>query len=983
MSSDNKSKSNYKSQNQGKRQSGRGGQGTGGYPKSAHRGGNDPKDVPMLRWGQQNNYREFKRLLTNYAGEKFGTVAYDIIELEKNPTVTPLDPKDYPDNDAFAVERKRMDYKQYLDKTAELEKQLPKLYSCMVSYLSQESLDAVKSEKGYAEARDKHDPFRLWSLIKATHRIDVSKSENQEVIKTRVRNGYQQVRQGAFESIIGYKERFDEALHLYNDYGNPNMDEKDVAMDFFTRLDEARYNDFKIRMLNDINMGLRKPPDNLNAMFQLAKNYVVSGKANLNKTSAGVVFNTMSADEVRGKNKTKKNKKDPKLIKSKDSNKEQSETEKKDPTEITCWECGELGHYKSKCPDLKKDGSTGEHNKVHLTTSELVFATGSPGFKWYEVLLDNQANISVVHPRLLTGLEEHNSTCSGISGLPFELPHVGELEGFFQCHSSPKLTASVLCQSDVEDKYKITYRQGHSYTVHLPGRDLVFKKRNKLYVGDMRDWDNSGTDRSNRLYHTEEQDAEKRGDNNVVDLPDSPMEPASEPSPIDLSSCEEEYDCIDNENGADNAVVMLTKDMTGLEPSQYTRAQTKRAEEAWELIRKAGYLSKQEAIELVQDGNIFGLKLTSQDIERAFELFGVPAAYVRGRKVSKTIARSPVDNGLRDERKQLVLYSDIMYMTRKCTFLVTLAEPLGLLMSLPLKSTSALEIGIAVLSQVKELRAHGYEPTVMYCDAQPGFAALRGQIQGIEIDVAGAGDHLDRIDAKIRRVKEIARSITGGLPWELPNFMIKDLVGHVITLTNMKRNTSSGNKVAARVAFSGRKPNYKKELDLAFGDYCEVYNPTSEVSDPLKSRTDPCIALRSSGNANGSWIFWNLKSDKRVVRTNWIKLKTDHLIIDAMNAMSKMAKAKPDQAQDDSEEPEEENQIGIKDENLEEVDNTYLQESPPPETDGSMLSMEEDAPNAGVSAPDEAVVRDNDAPEQPYHYHTTINYIFTSDSQKL
>ena len=141
-----------------------------------------------------------------------------------------------------------------------------------------------------------------------------------------------------------------------------------------------------------------------------------------------------------------------------------------------------------------------------------------------------------------------------------------------------------------------------------------------------------------------------------------------------------------------------------------------------------------------------------------------------------------------------------------------------------------------------------------------------------------------------------------------------------------------------------------------------MYNPTSEVSDPLKSRTDPCIALRSSGNANGSWIFWNLKSDKRVVRTNWIKLKTDHLIIDAMIAMSKMAKAKPDQAQDDFEEPEEETQIGIKDENLEEVDNTYLQESPP---HGSMISKEEDAPNSGVSAPDEeAVVRDNDAPEQ-------------------
>jgi hypothetical protein len=48
--------------------------------------------------------------------------------------------------------------------------------------------------------------------------------------------------------------------------------------------------------------------------------------------------------------------------------------------------------------------------------------------------------------------------------------------------------------SDVEDMYPITYRQGHSYTVHLPDGDLVFRRRDKLYVADMSDWAPSAQD---------------------------------------------------------------------------------------------------------------------------------------------------------------------------------------------------------------------------------------------------------------------------------------------------------------------------------------------------------------------------------------------------------------------------------------------------------------------------------------------------------
>ncbi len=43
-------------------------------------------------------------------------------------------------------------------------------------------------------------------------------------------------------------------------------------------------------------------------------------------------------------------------------------------------------------------------------------------------------------------------------------------------------TANILCFADVEDKYDITYVQREKYVVHLPGRDLEFHRRGKMYV---------------------------------------------------------------------------------------------------------------------------------------------------------------------------------------------------------------------------------------------------------------------------------------------------------------------------------------------------------------------------------------------------------------------------------------------------------------------------------------------------------------------
>jgi hypothetical protein len=121
---------------------------------------------------------------------------------------------------------------------------------------------------------------------------------------------------------------------------------------------------------------------------------------------------------------------------------------------------------------------TAPHGRAHATMRKM---------PWWEVLLDNQADISVVHPRLLTNIRRQRSYVSGLAGTA-TLPYVGELKGFLKCKGSANVLASVLCMADIEDMYDVTYEQGVSYTVHLDDQDLIFHKRDKLYVADMREW---------------------------------------------------------------------------------------------------------------------------------------------------------------------------------------------------------------------------------------------------------------------------------------------------------------------------------------------------------------------------------------------------------------------------------------------------------------------------------------------------------------
>jgi hypothetical protein len=187
--------------------------------------------------------------------------------------------------------------------------------------------------------------------------------------------------------------------------------------------------------------------------------------------------------------------------------------------------------------------------------------------------------------------------------------------------------------------------------------------------------------------------------------------------------------------------------------------------------------------------------------------------------------------------------------------------------------------------QINLLRSRGFDTNLVIVDPQKSLMALEGSFPGVEINGTGAGDHLAKVDAKIRRIKETARSILVGLPYTLPQNRAKDLVTYVVNRLNTRRTSALNDNVCPRSKFTGRKIDYKREFMLGFGDYVEAYDPKAR-SNTMDARTEPCIALYPAANISGSWIFWNLKTDSYVRRTHWVKMRMTRNIVSRMNTLA-------------------------------------------------------------------------------------------------
>jgi hypothetical protein len=213
-----------------------------------------------------------------------------------------------------------------------------------------------------------------------------------------------------------------------------------------------------------------------------------------------------------------------------------------------------------------------------------------------------------------------------------------------------------------------------------------------------------------------------------------------------------------------------------------------------------------------------------------------------------------------------VMVADIMHVCG-VKFLISVSSPLEILLVKHLWNLSKDSLGAGVQAHINTLRSRGFEPERVLVDPFKTLMSLQGAYPGVDIDPCSAGDLLDKIDIRIRRIKELIRAVIADLPYALPRDRMKDLVVYAMSRINIRSTKALNDEASLRVRLTGFRPDFKPEFGLAFGDYAEVFNPKAaeKSNDVTVPRTEPCIALYPSANQNGSWVFYNL-STKAYVR---------------------------------------------------------------------------------------------------------------------
>ena len=83
---------------------------------------------------------------------------------------------------------------------------------------------------------------------------------------------------------------------------------------------------------------------------------------------------------------------------------------------------------------------------------------------------------------------------------------------------------------------------------------------------------------------------------------------------------------------------------------------------------------------------------------------------------------------------------------------------------------------------------------------------------------------------------------------------------------------------------SGETLDYKKNLCLQIGQYCQVH----EEDPPRNSqttRTRGAICIGPSGNLQGGFKFLALNSVKKIVRRSWDAIPMPDTVIDRINTL--------------------------------------------------------------------------------------------------
>ena len=170
------------------------------------------------------------------------------------------------------------------------------------------------------------------------------------------------------------------------------------------------------------------------------------------------------------------------------------------------------------------------------------------------------------------------------------------------------------------------------------------------------------------------------------------------------------------------------------------------------------------------------------------------------------------------------------------------------------------------------------------------FGHLCGELagMGVTLNETLQDEHVGDIERYIRTVKECMRGIYNTLPFDkIPTRLVVEMAkASMFWLNGLPLKDSFGNKLSPRAIITGQKLDYNRHCRYQFGEYVQTHGQHDNSMNP---RTVGALALRPTGNAQGSYYFMSISTG----RVHKMALPMPDEVVDQIHRLARQQRTNP------------------------------------------------------------------------------------------
>ena len=306
-----------------------------------------------------------------------------------------------------------------------------------------------------------------------------------------------------------------------------------------------------------------------------------------------------------------------------------------------------------------------------------------------------------------------------------------------------------------------------------------------------------------------------------------------------------------------------------------------------------GFINENRLIKMIRLNKIINCEITEEDVRRSVNIYGKSIDYLKGNSNARKgspIKFEPSTVIPREIQRAQMLSMDIMQIGKQLS-LVTVCTPLEMTFIVKLKSKSEIDLGNAIINQIRQIENKGFRVETIVWDSE---AAVRGESLSARIrsevhtlETLEPGRHVARVERKIQSIKKMFRSIKTGTVFDWDTHMDTWCIQFCVQRINHMAIENGPSETSPWERMTGKRPDATYDYRHQYAQYVQYIenDTTSSTTDP---RTHGALALFPAGS--NMWYYRRLSDGKVIRRGRAIEMPISVEIISYINDRAKYNK---------------------------------------------------------------------------------------------